>query len=61
MRQRKRRETTEKRYRRLKDKYADAPPKTIRSGVLDCFFFNGLTDAQTENRDFADPEGSRPR
>ena len=42
-----RRETTESRYRRLKARYVETPPKSIRSGVLDCFFFNGLTDAQT--------------
>ena len=47
MKLRKRREPTEKRFRRLKKRYAEKPPQSIRLAVVDCFFWNGLTDAQT--------------
>ena len=47
MKTRKRREPTEKRFRRLKQRYAENPPKSIRLAVLDCFFWSGLTATQT--------------
>lgn len=47
MRIRKRREPTEKRFRRMKKRYTEKPPQSIRLAVVDCFFWNGLTDAQT--------------
>ena len=47
MKLRKRREPPEKRFRRLKKRYTEKPPQSIRLAVVDCFFWNGLTDAQT--------------
>ena len=45
-----RKETIEKRYRRLKAHYAENPPKNataFRFAVIRCSFQAGLTDAQT--------------
>ena len=47
MKLRKRREPTEKRFRRMKKRYTEKPAQSIRLAVVDCFFWNGLTDAQT--------------
>ena len=44
---RRRRETIESRFRRLKLKYAINPPKRLQTAVIECSFWNGLTDGQT--------------
>ena len=41
------REPMEKKYRRLKAKYAENPPTSLRMAVINCYFFAGLTLEQT--------------
>ena len=42
-----RRESSDARFRRLKNYYGDNPPQNLGTAVFHCYFFNGMSYRQT--------------